>query len=279
MLEHIANHEQYRTWNGQDGHHWADHHQRYDAMAGGFAGRLLDAAAIVEDDRVLDIGCGTGLTTRVAALRAHRGRAVGVDLSAPMLDRARRSAAAEGIGNVHFEQADAQVHPFPQRDFDVVISQAGVMFFADPAAAFTNIGRALRTGGRLAFVCHRDPAEEVQALFAALAAHLPMPEMQDHAPGVVDFADPEHVRAVLTAAGFDRTAVTGIEVPSVVGANAAEAADFLLAGQLSSMTRNAAPRAVDDARQAVIQVLLDCERGGVVRLPARGWLVTARTSG
>ncbi|SEG51265.1 Methyltransferase domain-containing protein [Saccharopolyspora kobensis] len=195
-----------------------------------------------------------------------------------MLDRARRAAAAESIGNVLFEQTDAQVHPFPPRAFDVAISQAGVVFFGDPVAAFANIARALRPGARLAFVCHREPAAEVRAIFAALAAHVPVPGMREQATGVADFADPEHIRAVLTAAGFERMAVTGIEVPSVVGRNSAEAADFLLAGQLGPMTRNAAPHAVDDARQAVISVLLACESEGIVRLPARGWLVTARTS-
>lgn len=100
-------------WNGVTGVRWADDHWRYDAMASGFNDYLFRAAALGDGDRVLDIGCGTGHTTRLAARRARRGHAVGIDLSAPMLERARRLAAQDGIGNVTFINADAQIYPFP----------------------------------------------------------------------------------------------------------------------------------------------------------------------
>ncbi|MFD6951328.1 MULTISPECIES: class I SAM-dependent methyltransferase [unclassified Nocardiopsis] len=157
---------------------------------------------------MLDIGCGTGQTTRSAARRAYRGRAVGIDLFEPMLGRARHTAAAESVGNAEFELGDAQVHPFPSGGFDAAISRAGVMFFADSVAAFANIGRALRPGGRLAFVCHRDPSEEVEAVFAALAEYLPAPDSDVSTPGVVDLADPDRIRTVLGQAGFVETTAT-----------------------------------------------------------------------
>ncbi|MCK9868515.1 class I SAM-dependent methyltransferase [Nocardiopsis dassonvillei] len=272
-----ANHEQHRIWNGADGRHWAEHHQRYDAMAAGQTDALLDAAAITDTHRVLDIGCGTGQTTRSAARRARRGYALGVDLSEPMLERARRTAAAEGLGNAEFAQGDAQVHPFPPGGFDAAVSRAGVMFFADPVAAFGNIGRALRSGGRLAFVCHRNPGAEVEAVFAALAEHLPSAQP---AQGVTDFTDPDHIRTVLDRAGFTETAVTATEVLSTVGTDPDDAADFLLAGQAGAAPggtdtdRDAATR----ARHAVAAALRRFEGGGAVRIPARGWLVTARAA-
>ncbi|OOC53622.1 MULTISPECIES: class I SAM-dependent methyltransferase [Nocardiopsis] len=275
-MQQIANHEQHRIRNGADGRHWAEHHQRYDTMAAGFTEPLLGAAAIAHAHRVLDIGCGTGQTTRSAARRAYRGHAVGIDLSAPMLERARRTAAAEGVGNAEFEPGDAQVHPFPSGGFDAVISRAGVMFFADPVAAFANIGRALRPGGRLAFVCHRDPGEEVQAVFAALAEYLPAPDPNDSAPGTADFADPDHIRTVLGQAGFDEAAAIPTEILSVIGTDAADAADFLLAGQLRDAVHGMDRSALEKARRAVTAALRDCESGGAVRIPARGWLVTAR---
>jgi SAM-dependent methyltransferase len=142
-----------QAWNGHEGAHWARNPDRWDAVNEGFDAPLLDAAAIKPADAVLDIGCGTGATTRLAARRAADGRATGVDLSGLMLERARATSHAERLGNLTFERGDAQVHPLAGRDFDVAISRYGVMFFTDPVAAFTNIGCGLRRGGRMAFIC------------------------------------------------------------------------------------------------------------------------------
>ncbi|MDT5192413.1 MAG: hypothetical protein QOI28_4664, partial [Mycobacterium sp.] len=108
-----------------------------------------DATRVGSGDRVLDIGCGTGQSTREAARAAVAGSALGVDTSAPMLERARQLSDDEGLANITFQQADAQVHPFPPTRFDLCISRFGTMFFADPVAAFTNIGSALRPAARL----------------------------------------------------------------------------------------------------------------------------------
>ncbi len=117
--DEIANNDQADFWDGDEGDHWVHHQQRYDAITGAFNEALLAAANIGDSDQVLDIGCGNGQTTRLAARRAGHGSALGVDLSSAMLDQARRTAAEEGITNVAFEQGDAQVHPFPPRGFDV----------------------------------------------------------------------------------------------------------------------------------------------------------------
>src|SRR3569833_290281 len=146
----IVNTAQAEAWNGYEGGHWAAHQSRYDAVNSGFNAPLLAAAAIGEHDRVLDVGCGNGQLTRLAARRARFGHATGLDLSAPMLERARATAAEEGVANVTFARGDAQVHPFPAGAFDVAVSRFGAMFFADPVAAFANVGRAERAGGRAA---------------------------------------------------------------------------------------------------------------------------------
>ena len=114
---------------------------------------LFAAAAIKPADRVLDVGCGTGATTRIAARLASRGHAVGVDISAPLLRTAQKLTAAEKVANASYQVADAQVHPFPPCGYDVIVSRGGVLSFADPAAAFRNLARALMPGGRLALVC------------------------------------------------------------------------------------------------------------------------------
>src|SRR5690349_22478622 len=122
-MQAIVNTRQAEAWNGWEGAHWARNRARYNAIVGAFNDDLFRAAAIAPDDRVLDVGCGTGHVTLLAARRASRGHVVGIDLSAPMLERARADAAAQDLANVRFEQGDAQVHPFPDRGFDVALSR------------------------------------------------------------------------------------------------------------------------------------------------------------
>jgi ubiquinone/menaquinone biosynthesis C-methylase UbiE len=121
----------------------------FDAELRRYHQHLRAAAGVRRADRVLDIGCGTGQTTREAARAAASGSAVGIDISAARLARARRLARAEGLRNIGFVHADAQTHRFPPERFDLAISRFGTMFFADLVGAFTNIGRALRPGARL----------------------------------------------------------------------------------------------------------------------------------
>ncbi|MBT2448616.1 methyltransferase domain-containing protein [Streptomyces sp. ISL-43] len=199
-----SNAEQARAWDGEEGAYWAEHADRFDRAVRPHSTHLLAAAGISAADQVLDIGCGAGQTTRDAARRASGGGAVGVDLSAAMLRVARRRAAAEGLHNAGFVQADAQVHPFPAAAFDVAVSRTGTMFFADPVAAFRNIAGALRPGGRLVqLVWQPATANEWFLSFTqALAAGRPLPTPAPDAPGPFALADPERVRTVLGAAGF-----------------------------------------------------------------------------
>src|SRR5690606_16699243 len=140
------------AWTCYEGRHWADHYDRFDAGYGGFNDHLLVAAAIGPRDRVLYIGSRCGQITRIVSLQSRLGLATGVEVSGPILARARPPADREGVENIAFHQGDAQVYPFPDAAFDAAVSRFGIMFFADPVAAFGNIRRALREGGRLAFL-------------------------------------------------------------------------------------------------------------------------------
>ncbi|MFD7002980.1 class I SAM-dependent methyltransferase [Streptomyces mirabilis] len=122
-MTQIADSAQARAWNGTLGNHWASHHERCDTLVSGLNTALFDAAAIASGDRVLDVGCGAGATTRIAGRPAAHGHAVGVDISAPLLDLARATTAAEGVTDVAYELADAQIHPFPPAGYDVLISR------------------------------------------------------------------------------------------------------------------------------------------------------------
>lgn len=272
----IANRQQAEAWNGWEGILWAEHPERYDGMMGSFNAPLFAAADITAQDRVLDVGCGTGRTTRLAAQRAHDGNVVGIDLSAPMLERARRDAAAEGLGNVTFEQGDAQVHPFPDRGFDVLISRGGVMFFADHVAAFTHLGHALVPAGRLAFLGPQ-PAGPDSAYARATAALSPfLREASPASRGMGSLLDPARIRQVLAAGGFTDIEVTPVEAPMNFGADAGDAADFVFSmGPTRYNLRDVDPATITRIRTEVHDALTEFETADGVCVPGAVWIVTA----
>ncbi|MFF0204505.1 class I SAM-dependent methyltransferase [Streptomyces sp. NPDC005017] len=278
-MDHVADSGQVQAWNGYEGSQWARNQSRWDFINQGFNRPLLDAAAIGDGDAVLDIGCGAGQTTRLAAERARGGRALGVDLSEPMLDRARACARQEGPANVSFSQGDAQVHPFAPAAFDVAISRYGIMFFADPVAAFTNIGRALRPGGRAAFICAAEPEEnEWLQAFRALRGILPTGDFgKPGAPGMFSLTDRDHVLGILAAAGFEGAEAVRVEAAGNWGRDAAEAAAFMLdSGPGHHMLVQAEAQQHALASSTLTDVLRAHEAGGAVWLRSVAWLVTAR---
>ncbi|WP_199430549.1 class I SAM-dependent methyltransferase [Qaidamihabitans albus] len=279
----IVNTEQDAAWNGYEGRYWADHQDRWDAVNGGYNERLLAAARIGERDHVLDVGCGNGQTTRLAARLAVLGSATGLDLSEPMLERARATAAAEGLANVTFERGDAQVHPFAPDAFDVAISRFGVMFFADPVSAFANIRQALCPGGRLAFVCLGDPRETVlfRLYASALGELLPRGWAEPGKPGPALFGDPARTREVLTAAGLaDVRSEPADEVALYYGGDAADAAGFLAhQGPIRHFLRDAGESVADRVRAEIEEGLRPYETADGVWLTGAAWVVTATRSG
>ncbi|MET7545792.1 MULTISPECIES: class I SAM-dependent methyltransferase [unclassified Streptomyces] len=261
------------AWNGQLGRHWADHPDRYNAMVARFDEPLFDAAAIGTEDRVLDIGCGSGFSTRLAARRAPRGRVTGVDVSAPLLERARARTDTDEYPSVSYELGDAQVHPFEPAGHDVAISRGGVMFFADHIAAFTNIARALRPGGRLAFICPQPPSpdgEERKAL-GLLASLLGQEHAVENAVAVAmaSLSDPERVRKVLGAAGFEEIGIVPVTATTCWGRDAADAVDFFV-------SRTPGLTVSDATRASMMDTLLPYETAEGVLLRAGVWVVAAR---
>lgn len=275
----VVNVEQAEAWNGDDGRHWVNHRDRFDTMLAALTPHLLRAAEVSPGQRVLDVGCGSGFTTCAAARAAQGGEAVGADLSGLLVEQARQRAEQDGLDNVRFEWADAQVHPFPAAGFDVAISRFGVMFFADPAAAFANVARALTPGGRLAFLSWQQPLDNewVVTLGAALSAHVELPKMDEEGPGPFSLADPERIRSLLDRAGFVEIAVAPVVEPFVLGSDVADAMLFLeglglvrkLLAEADSATRTRALDAIRDALAAH-----RTEQG--VQLGSAAWLVTAR---
>ncbi|MEU7037799.1 class I SAM-dependent methyltransferase [Streptomyces sp. NPDC046237] len=300
----LVNTAQSEAWNGYEGRHWSDHHDRWKAVNEGFDAPLLAAAAIRPEDRVLDIGCGTGQTTRLAARAAHRGAVLGLDLSEPMLDRARELAAEEGPAGIDFRCGDAQVHPLPAAAFDVAVSRFGVMFFQDPSAAFANVGSALRPGGRIAFTCMADPSRTDWVRVLGVLGDLVPPTAPAGAsgtasgasrtatgasgtastgasgdvpaPGMFSLADPGRIRRVLTSAGFEAVSVVPCEADGLWGRDAEDAAAFVLdSGPARHFLAPLGPDSAERARAEVVRSLREFERPRGVLLRTAAWLVTA----
>ena len=273
-----SNTEAARAWDGGDGDFWAAHADRFDASLGGYDEPLFAAAAIGVSDHVLDIGCGTGQTTREAARRAPGGTALGVDLSSAMLAVARVRAAGEGLANVSFAQADAQIHPFAPRSIDVAVSRTGAMFFGDPVAAFGNIAAALRPGGRLVLVVWQPAADNpwLTELVGALAAGRELPAPPPDAPGPFALSDPHRVRAVLCAAGYQDITVTGVRAPMRWGTEVGDTVDFMLSMGFSQfLLRDLDPAGRTRAEAALRDSVAAHHNGSGVTYPSACWLVTA----
>jgi SAM-dependent methyltransferase len=277
-----ANAAQRRYWNTVAGPRWV--------ASPGFRERrnqeslalLLARLGLVGGESVLEIGCGTGaLTVPVAEAIGEGGRIVAVDLSEPMLGAARQRVAERALRNVTLSHGDAQVFAFDPAVFDLATSRMGVMFFADPAAAFRNIGSALKPGGRLVFACWAPLAENRHWLISYDIAlrHLGPPAPPPaHDPGPLAFGNPDYVREVLAVAGFAEITVERAHPTIIGGSPEEEARQALLMGPTARLIEEKNP--AEETRQKIageIEAAFAAEAtSGPIRLPATIFLVAAR---
>ena len=276
-----ANDAQADYWNGRTGETWVELNRLLDMQLQPLGQAALAALALHSGERVLDIGCGGGETSLdLATAVGSDGAVLGVDLSRPLLDLAARRAEALGL-SIRFEAADAQTTDFVALSgapFDAVFSRFGVMFFSDPAAAFANIRKALKPGGRLAFVCWR-PAQENPVMTVAINAVAdllpPSPPSDPLAPGPFVFADPERVKRILGEAGWSEVAVRPFDA-KVGGWTPEEAlAVAQRVGPLGAVLREnpiLRPKVLDAVTR---ELRLHTEADGRVRMGAAVWIVTA----
>jgi ubiquinone/menaquinone biosynthesis C-methylase UbiE len=272
------NAQQVEFWNGPSGQRWASLQETTDRSLAFVTAALIPFAAAAKGERVLDVGCGCASTSlALANAVGSTGRVAGIDISAPMLAVAR--ARAKANANVGFLEADASVHVF-EPEFDLVFSRFGVMFFSEPAAAFSNIRKALAPDGRLVFVCWRSMAANVWA-FAPLAAARdllpPQEPMDPNAPGPFAFADDARVRSVLEQAGFRDARVERLDTVMNLGADLAEAVQASLSiGPLSRIASQLGKATLEAVRVKVRAALAPFQTPAGIAPPAACWLVSAR---
>lgn len=252
------------------------HADAFDAEIGAHNAHFRAAAAIRRGETVLDIGCGTGESTREAAAAASPGHVLGVDISAPLLEHARRLTAAARLDNVTYEEGDAQVHRFAARHHDVAISRFGAMFFADPVAAFRNIAGALRPGGRLVLLVwqSRQQNEWATAIDSALWG--------DRAPPAAaldpfSLGDPAEAERILQRAGLAGIHFAEVAEPVFYGHDVAAALQLVLGFQ-DTRTALAGLDGAGAARlEERLKGTLAAHRRGArgVLFDSRAWIITA----
>jgi len=265
-------------WNSQVGDEWVRNADAIDAMLARLTQPAFDTLKLEPGERVLDIGCGAGATTlKAAELVGANGRAVGVDISRPLLECARERA--QGRSNVAFIEADAGAGPVPGAPFDAAFSRFGMMFFEEPAAAFASVRRALADDGRLVFVSWRPFAENLWTArpLAALAPLLkePLTPADPNAPGPFALSDADKVRRILDDAGWRDVTVAPWDGPVVIGADAREAAAYLV--KIGPCARAINEQSLDavEAERLLFEFLAKHEGPEGVALPAACWIVRA----
>ncbi|BBY66743.1 class I SAM-dependent methyltransferase [Mycolicibacterium helvum] len=272
-----ANLDQFHAWDGANGIFWSDRADRFDQGMAAYHPELLNAAGIHDDSAVLDIGCGAGQVTRDAARIAHRGSALGVDLSSPLLELATTRAAAEALSNVSFVQADAQVYDFGESRFDTAVSRHGTMFFGIPTKAFSNIARALRPAGRLVQLVWQplDRNEGIRTFRTISAGGRDLPVPSPSSPNPFSLSDPIRVRQILGDVGFVDIEMTALHAPMFYGRDVDDAFDFIAAQSASAFAElddRSRRRALETLRANISDHLTD---EGVF-YDAAHWLIQAQ---
>jgi len=282
-IGHDQNADQIAYWNGPGGQRWADRQQAQDILLKPIADTLIDRAKPKAGERIIDVGCGSGATSIAFAQQVgSSGHVFGIDISGPMLARARASAPRELP--VDFALADATIYPFDPASFDLLASRFGVMFFAEPSRSFANMRKALRPSGRLAFACWREPCENpfFMAPLQAVYKHVPkLPQQGPEDPGPFSFASEARVHRILGEAGFTEIAMEphNLALDVAIGRGLEAAVQGALEIGPASRALEGQPADVRAAAtNSIREVLSTFARGETVPLPASIWIVTARAS-
>jgi SAM-dependent methyltransferase len=278
-----GNAAQIEFWNSAATRAWADQYARMDRAVAGLTKELFDLAAPQPGESVLDIGCGPGTTVLEMASRVGPdGYVLGADVSEPSVARARQRIAAAGLRHAEVIVADASVHPFAPNSLELAFSRFGIMFFSDPVAAFANVRRTMKPGGRLALAVFR-PASDKLWPNAPLEAvrHLlpPIPMPGPEEPGPFSWADPARVHRILEGAGFSQVSLTPLdpEIPLAGPAGEAEAADFVMAiGPLMRVLPSLSAAQRENVRTTLEVYFRGHNTAQGVVLPAEIWVVRAR---
>ena len=277
-----ANAREIEYWNSPAARTWSDRYEPIDRLLEGLTRKAMEFAAPAAGERVLDIGCGSGTTLLELATRVGRhGRVLGADVAQASVARARERIGQSDLPQADVVLADAATHVFEPGAFDLAFSRFGVMFFADPVAAFANVRRALKPSGRLALTVFRTPQENrwasgPAAVIRPLVPPVPTPGPED--PGQFSWADPARVRRILEGAGFRDVSLTphDPEIRLAGPGGAAQAAAFMMTVGPAVRATQASPELTEPVRQAMETFFASVEGPQGIVLPGGVWLIAAR---
>jgi SAM-dependent methyltransferase len=267
-------------WNSEATRRWVTEQARIDRLFLGVTEAVLAAAAPRRGESVLDVGCGTGtILLRTAEAVGPEGQVLGIDISEQQLALAQRRIDDAGAMNARALLDDAGTHDFPTAVFDLAVTRFGVMFFADPVAAFSNIRHGMKPGGRLALAVFRPGSENPWATASLVAIrHLVTPPAPPgpEEPGQFGWGDPERVRRILGGAGFRDVVLTPLDLAITIGRNATEAAEFAtFIGQGARLLHGLPDTTREAARSAFETFFKAYEGPDGVSLPGGLWIVSA----
>ena len=278
----MSNEEQIEYWNSEAAEKWTSLQETLDRQLEPMSAELLRTAAVQPGMSVLDVGCGCGATALMVGEQVGpNGRVHGVDISAPMLQRARERAESAGTTWISFTEGDAQSYEFDTDAFDVAQSRFGVMFFDDTAAAFANIRAALKPGGRFVFLCWRSVAENpwITVPMQAIQDLVELPESPDpDAPGPFALADKDRTRTLLEQAGFSDLVLSTLDRKMNLGMSPDLEASIELIFKIGPVARIMADADEDTqskARDRIRDALKPFHTDEGIMMDAATWIVTA----
>ncbi len=276
--------EQDEYWNGEGGETWLENFDTIDRFLVPLQSIALEAAAAQKGETIIDIGCGTGGTAvALAEQAAPDGQVLGVDISVPLIEEARKRSDAAGVTNVSFEVADAGAYGFASNSADLIFSRFGVMFFGEPYVAFENMRGAMKSDGRMVFACWQEMPKNTFFLVPIMAALevLPPPEpLPPRAPGPFAFGEKDYVHDIMSKAGYRNIEIVGREAEMAMSDDfgVEQAADFYVSfGPLKRLLDEADESDVAQVRAKVADALAKHVKNGKVSLSGAIWLVHAST--
>ena len=280
---HDRNADQATYWNGPAGQRWIDRQETLDIVLAPVSEILFDRARVAEGERVIDVGCGCGATTFELARRVGKtGRVLAIDISAPMLARARERAPADLT--LDFIAADATIYPFESGGADLLFSRFGVMFFAEPDVSFASMRTALRRSGRMVFACWREPRRNPWMILPLQEAYKHVPRLPDvglEEPGPFAFANETRVHRILSSAGFASIAIEPVDLyfDLAVGRGLDGAVTSALSiGPVSRALEGQAPDLQAAVARSIREALASVQQGEKVELGGSVWIVAAESS-
>ncbi len=276
--EKSNNDEQIKYWNAKAGAVWVAQQTHLDHLLAPLSEAGLATAKFAANESALDIGCGCGDTSIALGASQSNGLVTGVDISEPMLAHAQVRAGT--LPNVNFQQVDAAIAEFSNQ-YDLLFSRFGVMFFADPEAAFKNLRKALKPTGRMVFVCWQPPSENPWMSLAGKAVQPFMPPAttppNPHAPGPFAFSDPAHVLAILTKAGFANVQIESFNTALHIADNLHDALYFQTQiGPAANAVATLEGEEKDNALNAVKEMFRPHMTSEGLNLEAAVWIVSAQ---